>query len=351
MKRPVAGVLVALSVVALGVVLSTARLSPQEAADFFAGNALSGPIDLVARIPAVKRARAATRERVAAIRQRTIPLAAWAAERRVPAVDAIFYPFSGPDISFPLALFPHARHYILVSTESPWPDDGADPLQVGNAVGVARRIPAMLAMPADDGYFLTAVMERAAGREAFPGILPLAMAAISGLGARALRIDRGCLNPGGEFQPDGSVCGFDLTFAMPDGAVHDLIYLQLPLEDASLGRHGELAATLARRSYGFYCKSGEYKLQDPGFSRLASLALAAAFLIQDDSCLPLRAFDATTWDLRFFGVYRAVLPGFERYFQSDLADAYHDPGAAPVPQIGGYNGHFNQLVATRKVSR
>ncbi|MEZ5304341.1 MAG: hypothetical protein R3F11_27415 [Verrucomicrobiales bacterium] len=78
-------------------------------------------------------------------------------------------------------------------------------------------------------------------------------------------------------------------------------------------------------------------------SRRSAISSWAGTILQDDSGVPLRAFDRGRFALRFFGKYERTLPAFREWLQEDLRAIYAAP-PAPEPldfaigyhtQIGG----------------
>ena len=73
--------------------------------------------------------------------------------------------------------------------------------------------------------------------------------------------------------------------------------------------------------------------------------------MQDDSGIPISAFDPAKWSLRFFGAYAGPIDIFKQYSQPQLLSLYQQSNPAPLGFGIGYRWSGRQstlIVATRK---
>ncbi len=318
--------------------------------------------------PAVARARRITQALYRRLHATQVgPLARWARAQRLDrrlAPRTVFYPFGGPDVAFPVALFPSAREYVLVGLEPVLDGSGRDPLRRADAAVLVRELPVALGDLSGKGFFVTEKMrrDREAGR--FPGVLALALATLGAAHADVLAIDYVCVDAtaaisvvdrGAIARDPERRCGARVRFRMPDSAADKtLLYLSLSLGDRSLAAHPALEALLGTRSYVVFCKAAQYFMHGahgPGFETVSRLSAGGAAILQDDTCLPLRAFDRAEWELAFFGVYQPSRE-YRHMVQPALQAVYRDrKHVRPLPQVAGYGRHTNMMLAVRRASR
>ncbi len=89
-------------------------------------------------------------------------------------------------------------------------------------------------------------------------------------------------------------------------------------------------------------KAASYLMHADGFSNVRNfLTEHSDILVQDDSGIPLRAFD-DHWRLRFFGNYVAPIELFQKHYQPDLAAAYARSNPADLGFAFGYHWQTDQ---------
>jgi len=74
-------------------------------------------------------------------------------------------------------------------------------------------------------------------------------------------------------------------------------------------------------------------------------------IVQDDSGIPISAFDPAKWLLRFFGSYSGPIDLFKQYYQPQLQGLYQQSNPAPLGFGIGYRWSSHQsslIVATRR---
>jgi hypothetical protein len=87
-----------------------------------------------------------------------------------------------------------------------------------------------------------------------------------------------------------------------------------------------------------YVKAASYLLHESDFSIIRNLLLSECpVILQDDSGIPLRYFDAARWNLRLFGKYTPPLDIFKQYYQADLEELYRKTTSAPLGFGTGYH--------------
>jgi hypothetical protein len=91
-----------------------------------------------------------------------------------------------------------------------------------------------------------------------------------------------------------------------------------------------------------------------GFSTIREFLLNhSKAIVQDDSGIPVAAFDQAKWALRFFGNYPGPIDLFKQYFQPNLLELYRQSNPAPLGFGIGYRWSPRQstlIVATPRRS-
>jgi hypothetical protein len=101
-------------------------------------------------------------------------------------------------------------------------------------------------------------------------------------------------------------------------------------------------------------KAASYLPHQNGFSRVREFLLNQSnVIIEDDSGIPLRYFDAAKWVVKPFGTFRGPIELFAQYPQPDLAQLYQSNAVPRLPFGFGYRNYGSQstlLVAVRRGS-
>jgi hypothetical protein len=86
-----------------------------------------------------------------------------------------------------------------------------------------------------------------------------------------------------------------------------------------------------------YLKSASYLMHTSEFTMVRDAILQqSGGVLQDDSGIPVRAFEGGAWELRYYGRYSGVLDLFAEHFQPDLAETYRTGGARDIDFGIGY---------------
>jgi hypothetical protein len=70
-------------------------------------------------------------------------------------------------------------------------------------------------------------------------------------------------------------------------------------------------------------------------------------IVQDDSGVPFKFFDAKIWDLKFYGTYTRPIPVFNAFYQPDLMEAWKPEATSPKFRFG-YNNIPSIIMASKK---
>ncbi len=238
----------------------------------------------------------------------------------------MYYMFSGPDFLYAYSFFPNANTYILAGLEP-----------VGQVPDLSRMGPEMLNANLGElrnsmstllvtHYFVTEEMKSELNRGNFGGTLPILYVFLARLGCTVL--DTTYVHSPAE--------GVRITFSHGDGS-QTLYYFKT---DLSGGNSSFLRWCAARGPGVSLIKAASYLMHGEGFSGVRDFLLEhSSFIVQDDSGIPLRAFNKN-WSLEFYGRFIPHGEKFGKYDQQALAEVYRrNP---PPPELGFAFGYWWQ---------
>ncbi len=274
----------------------------------------------------------------------------------------VFYPFSGPDLVTVLALFPNARRYVLFGLEP----EGALPEVAripqarlkDNLAVLETSLKSILSL----SFFRTIDMRADFRAAELDGTSPLLLAFLARSGREVLGIEQVRMGEGGEPEvytgrlkkAPGLVTGVRVRFRAAGGATQEVLYWSVDISDDSLGKLAGFQKHLAALGpCTTYVKSASYLMHKDYFSRIRTLIIeASAFLLQDDSGIPLR-FLATGFSVQPYGVYEKPIRMFGKHGQADLKALYQDKARVKPLSFGiGYAWRVGQsnLLSAIKVA-
>ena len=127
----------------------------------------------------------------------------------------------------------------------------------------------------------------------------------------------------------------------------------MDVSDQVLKNHPEFLAYLDSLTPAIsFTKAASYLMHGNNFSKIREKYFGiSAFIMQDDSGAPYKAFTPTLWDVTLYGRYTKTIKDFGETIQSDLAKAYASEVERALPFRFGYHwwdGHSNIQVAKKK---
>lgn len=271
----------------------------------------------------------------------------WSAQVLPSAVhtaEVVYYPFSGPDVLYPAALFPAAKRLLFTGLEpvgaAPVDADFDSPA-LANSLGELRH---SLATLLGQSFFVTAKMQQQFARNRFRGVTPILLLLLARSGfeidsATGVRLDAEGKLCARDFTERVDQAGVEIRYRRPGEAdLRSLVYLRVDVSNDGLKAAPGYA--LYVRQFGVtasYLKSASYLMYTPGFSAIRDLLLAVSpALLQDDSGIPFRAFPAATWQPVLYGHYQRAAEGFGGHTQADLREAFTAAPPSPLPFWIGY---------------
>ncbi len=271
------------------------------------------------------------------------------------APQRVFYPFSGPDALYLLALFPQARLSVLTGLEpvGAVPALSAmSPEEIDSSLAELRKsLQAILTL----SFFRTNDMNVDLKRNRFVGVTPVLLTFVAQSGY-SIRQARYVL-----LKPDSNLCNADIAQVAKPPTGHlggieieyraagqttsrYLMYLTADIGDGGLAKTPQyLDFVRGFRPQWTYLKSASYLMHKPYFSQVRGLILdLSAHVLQDDSGVPHQWFKADRWEPKLYGRYAGPIGLFSNWKQADLALAYAQ-GEPQALDFGiGYQHRKNQ---------
>jgi hypothetical protein len=272
-----------------------------------------------------------------------------------------FYMFSGPDLLYAQQFFPNASTYILAGTEpiGPTPDvlRFAGPALYPALQNLEKSLNNVLSF----SFFITKDMKIDLQRQELQGTLPIFYVFLARAGKTITDITFVTLDKTGAPQiagpstkPNKLTPGVRITFTGAEGSsAQTLYYFTTDLSnDGIRSQPGFLKFCASQGAGDSLLKSSSYLMFENGFSTVRDFLLTHSnIIVQDDSGIPIGAFDPAKWSLRFFGSYAGPIDLFKQYFQWPLQTLYQQSNPAPLEFGIGYRWSPKQstlIVAKRR---
>ena len=259
--------------------------------------------------------------------------------------ESIFYPFSGPDFLYAYSLFPKAKEYLLIGLEPVGNIPDFTKLSDNQSNYKLREARSSLSEILQFSFFRTNDMKVDLQKQ---GVLPILYVFMARTGNRILDLQYIGLDKDANIQKfeKGMVPGVKIAF-VPQGESEprNLYYLSTDLSDSGLKRRPELTKFVAKLDNPVtYLKAASYLMYNGSFSNIKNTILArSSYLLQDDSGMPLKSFNSSQWDLKFYGAYTRPIGLFSNRYQSDLRKVYANNKSIKSLNFGiGYKFGVNQ---------
>lgn len=272
---------------------------------------------------------------------------AWSASVLPPevhAADTLYYPFSGPDVLYPTALFPQATRMLYTGLEPVGAAPAEADFEAARLADGLAEVRRSLATLLGQSFFVTAQMQQQFARNRFAGVTPILMLLLARSGYQIDQV------VGVYLAPDGRLCAREFAERVDNAGVEvryhkageqqlrTLVYLRVDLSNDGLAAAPGYARYL-RQAYvaASYLKSASYLMHTREFSAIRELLLEVSpALLEDDSGIPLREFSSERWQSTFYGRYQSAAKGFGGHTQPDLRQAFVAAAPAALPFWIGY---------------
>lgn len=266
--------------------------------------------------------------------------------------EFIRYPFSGPDILHALYMFPEAKNFILCGLEPVGNFPKSDILRGGDSNQALEEIRKILEESLRFSFFKTKDMRAELSKSFYNGTLPIMCLFLSGSGFTIKEI-----NPI-ELNKDGTISELNDTQSSIDAvrirAVHEngrevrVNYFQTNISNGLILKSGFLKYLESIPKGKSYIKAASYLMHKSYFSQIRNHLLSSSTtIIQDDSGIPMRHFNQSSWQMKYFGTYTKPIELFQDHYQPNLRDIYKQESQR-LPFGTGYRwrkGQSNLIVA------
>jgi len=291
----------------------------------------------------------------------------------------VFSPFSGPDILNALAFFPDGNEFILFGQQPAGRVPRPEELTPARLMLELRHMQNALSDILALNFFQTIHMNEQVGEDScasFAGIIMFFLTRMNMevVAARNISIDtngaiidnydpkNSSLVPGVEFEFRARIAEESIPIpedgggaetgeaangggaktgvtAAPKRELKRVRYFSLDISDDGLAANDnfeKFAETFPPCST--FIKSASFLMHKDFFSRIRTMVLdKSAFVLQDDSGVPLRFFLNEDWNVDYYGYYERPIPLFSNYFQRELLTNMRAHSSGRLPFSYGYN--------------
>ena len=270
----------------------------------------------------------------------------------------VFYMFSGPDFLYADTFLPGAKTYVLSGLEPVGSIPTVDGLKRNSLYGELRQLEASLNTIVSFSFFRTKDMKHQLRSRYLDGTIPIILLFMARTGKTVHTIDlialdkEGAVHNAGEPDLPKTAEGVKITFSNEGSDEKStLYYFSTNLDNGGVDASGFLPFCSKLAPGDGIVKSASYLMHMSAFSKVRDFILAnTSTLIEDDSGIPLRHFDAGKWNLQPYGVYLKPISLFPNRYQTDMRKLFKQH-AKPIPFGIGYRHRqreSNLLVATKK---
>jgi len=270
------------------------------------------------------------------------------------AHDTIFYPFSGPDFLNATTFFPEAQTYIMLALEPSGTLPDLDSFEKDSLPNYFNSIHKSLHAILNFSFFRTLSMEDDFATKELNGAVQLISIFMQRSGHSIQAIENVSIDSSGQIIPANNPAFFSGNKGLHITAINnksmkvkEVYYFSCDISDLGLSKNKRLSAYIKHLpKVNTYLKSASYLLHKPYFSIIRKTILdKSRFVLQDDSGIPVRFFDAKQWDHQYYGMYDAPINLFKNFLQKDLKMAYDSTEKTVIKplQFGiGYDYKLNE---------
>jgi hypothetical protein len=268
--------------------------------------------------------------------------------------DTIFYPFSGPDFLNATTFFPEAQTYYMLALEPPGTLPNLDTVNIDSLPKYYNSIHKSLHAILNFSFFRTLSMEEDFATKELNGAVQLISIFMQRSGHSIQSIEAISIDSLGKI-----ITTDHPAFASGSKGIHiscinnnsnktkEVYYFSCDISDLGLSKNKRLHSFLTRLpSVSTYLKSASYLLHKPYFSVIRKTILEKSkYVLQDDSGIPVRFYDAQQWNHQYFGTYDAPINLFKNFIQRDLKMAYDSTEKLQIKPLNfgiGYDYKLNE---------
>jgi len=248
-------------------------------------------------------------------------------EHLIDADLPLFYPFSGPDVIFPIRLFGRSSAVFLYAREPVFPLVSFETLEDDQLAAYLASVRQDLIDILGLSYFITKNMSAGLASDNIRGVLPMMMLFIGHHKGRILRLSYYEVGPDGERVDVASItrrnvphgCMIEAYFPEQQRLL-SFNYTSCNLADDAYARDPRIMRHIDRiGAYNAFLKAASYLPHRGNFTQVRQRIANARGLFQDDTGLPYRHMDLQAKQLFVYGNYGRPIPSFgDETYQRDL---------------------------------
>jgi len=251
--------------------------------------------------------------------------------------STVFYPFSGPDVLYADTLFPDSKILLMAGLEPVGTMPDLAKLQAEGKLGpyldqVSKSLFTILAA----SFFKTKDMKVDFNNQLVDGLVPAMVVFLARANYPITDLQLVSLDGDGDLHPrrEHGAPGVQITYG--DG--RQLLYFQADLGNDGLKSNPGFVRLMRKLAPGVtYLKAASYLCYEDYFSTIRNAILNDSIgVVEDDSGIPFKDFDAAKWQVIPYGDYTGPIKLFKQCTQPDLDVYYKKTPHAPLPFGSGY---------------
>ena len=246
----------------------------------------------------------------------------WADANLAAPRPTMFYMFSGPDFLYADAFYSKATTYVLSALEPPGSVPDLTRLPPGGLDAALNNVEHSMGSILNFSFFITKRMKVALRAGQLNGTLPILYVLLARSGKTIRDVSPVALDNKGaayfanENPGPNATRGVRIVFAGGDGEQKTLYYFSTDLSNSGVRSSGFLKFCETLAPANSLIKSASYLLHAGNFSTVRDFILAnSATIIQDDSGIPLTAYNPRKWRFFPFGRYAGPIAEFPGRYQ------------------------------------
>lgn len=239
------------------------------------------------------------------------------------SIYPIFYPFSNANFAQIYSLFPNSKEFILTGIEPVGKIPDLSTIKPAKLTTSLQKIRSYIytILPLD--YFRSQNNQNLQIQE----VLPALYVFMARMNNRLIDLEYVGIDQDGIVQPyqSGMISGVKITFVTPGNSdVRLLYYFASDLSNEGIKAKPELIRFISNyNNIITYIQGASYLMHFDSFDQIKKLILSqSAYLLQDDSGIPLSAFELEKWELSFYGNYTQPSSIFRVNYQPQLRQIY-----------------------------
>tara|TARA_Y100000385_G_C13089072_1_gene637839 strand:- start:234 stop:1436 length:1203 start_codon:yes stop_codon:yes gene_type:complete len=254
---------------------------------------------------------------------------------KIADTSLLFYPFSGADFLHAYYLFPEANDYLLLAQEKIGDIPDINSMKSNEVANYLNAVDQSLLDIYKRSYFITKRMKNDTkdGAE-LNGLLPLFYWFIARTDHEIVDVSDIFVDSASVLKQkkittessEGFIEGVKFLFRKKGSEkVKSMTYFSCDISNNGFEKNPEFKQYLSSiRPCNSFVKSASYLMHYKTFNEIKDLTLQKSkSILEDDTGIPYKYFDALQWDINLYGVYVMPVKDFsENRFQEDLSEAY-----------------------------